>query len=351
MLRVLAALHDESAVDLFWDRLSADHPKDVRLIAIQAIGGFASPANEERMRLLMDCALERDFQLAAPALMVLQRLSVAPKHLPHWRRLLEAPDPATRKLAIEKLAGLNDAAVADALLAQVRHPDRQLRDAALSALQRTPRGRAALERGLLEAAGADEAWSLARAQVELAREWKPAQRRRIFDKLCAYHQADDRRADALFFLLRETNHDGTRDELAARAAELRKKKKFAEALALYKLLTRDPASGEMLRFDMAATGLKLSPKDLAPESRQADPCLGHFARLLQDRGFDLAGLVAKAKWLDADDLYYLGFHFVEHNHRERDFGAEVLRLVIRRRPNSSAAKDARRKLKSEGLTG
>ena len=71
--------------------------------------------------------------------------------------------------------------------------------------------------------------------------------------------------------------------------------------------------------------------------------------MLQDLTFDLTGRVTKAKWLDADDLFYLGFHFTEQTHRLKEFGKEVLELVVKRAGKTERGKQAKRKLKSEAL--
>jgi hypothetical protein len=57
----------------------------------------------------------------------------------------------------------------------------------------------------------------------------------------------------------------------------------------------------------------------------------------------------QAKWLQPEDLFYLGFHFVEGDRSEREFGAQALRLLLKRSPRSKIAKDARSKLRSAGL--
>jgi hypothetical protein len=164
-----------------------------------------------------------------------------------------------------------------------------------------------------------------------------------------HHDAEDRRAAPLLHLLREMDHAWLRDQLEAKADALRKKKKYADAIGYYRLLTQDPACSEETRFELAATGLKESSHDLSPESRTSDPPLNQFARLLQNPSFDLIGHVTKAKWLDADDLFYLGFHFAEQTHRAQEFGKAVLELVVKRSPKSETAKQAKRKLKSHGL--
>ena len=52
---------------------------------------------------------------------------------------------------------------------------------------------------------------------------------------------------------------------------------------------------------------------------------------------------------EPEDLFYLGFHFVEGDRSEREFGAQALRLLLKRSPRSKIAKDARSKLRSAGL--
>jgi hypothetical protein len=80
-----------------------------------------------------------------------------------------------------------------------------------------------------------------------------------------------------------------------------------------------------------------------------DPCLGQFAHLAQADEPALIKHLGKAKWIDAEELYYVGFHFAEHDPRWRKLGADVLRLVIERSPRSKIAAAAKSKLKSTGL--
>src|SRR5262249_6104926 len=164
------------------------------------------------------------------------------------------------------------------------------------------------------------AWYFARGMAPAAKDFSAAQRAKLFAKAAKYHDADDRRAAALLFLLREMDHAWLRDQLEEKAQALRKKKKYAEAIGYYRLLVQDPACNEETRFELAATGLKRSTHNRAPEDRTNDPPLHQFARLLQNNAFDLIGHVTKAKWLDADDLFYVGFHFAEQTHRAQEFG-------------------------------
>jgi hypothetical protein len=281
--------------------------------------------------------------------MILKKVPASTKNAKLWLRLLEAPDVATRRFAVEKLGGVESGDAARGLLGQLAHPDRALRDQARQALLRFAKGRQALLDKLLEAPAAEECWDLARALAPAAKEFSSGLRSRLLEQAMRYHDRDDRRALPLWYFLRETDAGWTRDQIEAKALALRKKKKYAQAVGYYRLLAQDPACAENIRFDLAATGLKVSNHDIAVEARQADPALGQFGRLLQDPSFDLVGRAGQAKWLDVDDLFYLGFHFVEQNHRAREFGKEVLELVVKRSPKSEVGKNARKKLRSAGV--
>lgn len=346
MLRVLAALHDPASEAIFWSRIDPKRPASVRATALQALGHLGPPRNQKHIEALVQCALDADFQIAAPAMMLLQQVPATSKQIPLLVKLFDAPDVAIRRFAVEKLGSVQHPAIARGLTAQLEHSDRRLREAALMALQSTPTGRKAIIEALLEAGTPDAAWGLARAY---SGELSPALRDRVFAQACLYYEAEDRRAEALFHLLRHADAAWTRDQIETRAFEYRRKKNYAAAVNYLRLLARDAACGPAIRFELAATGLKIADHNLAPEARQAEPSLAQFSRLLQDRGFDLFGHLAKAKYLDAEDLFYLGFHFAEQNGPAQEFGGKVLQLLIKRAPNSARAKDARRKLASAGF--
>jgi hypothetical protein len=350
LIRLLAALADPRGEAPFWARIGPTHPPDLRAAALQALGALAPSAAKDKLARLLACACDPDFRVAAPALMILKTMPVADRALEDWLVLLDAPDPAVRRFALERLAGKDTPKMAEALLRQLRHPDQSLRTEARARLAQTKHGREALATALLTAQSADEAWTFARAQGPFVRDYPAGLRAKLFSQACTYLEAGDRRADALLFLLRDADSAALREQLEARASALRKKKAYATALIYLRLLTRDPASGEALRFEMAACALKVSETALAIESRTADPSLQQFARLVHSHDVDPADRLKKAKWLAPEDLFYVGFHFTEGDRQEREFGAQALRLAIQRGPRSKLAKDAKSKLRSAGLT-
>ena len=120
-------------------------------------------------------------------------------------------------------------------------------------MTRTSAGRDSILSELLGTNDLDRAWFLARALAPSAKELTAAQKAKAFAQAAKEHDAEDRRAVPLFFFLREMDHAWTRDQIEAKAQELRKKKKYPEAIGYYRLLAQDPACSEETRFELAAT--------------------------------------------------------------------------------------------------
>jgi hypothetical protein len=349
LVRLLSALGDSRGEAIFWQRTEPTHPSEVRAAALQALGTLSPDLDKKKLQRLLACAGEADFRIAAPALLLLKPVEVNAANWKQWLPLFEAPDSAARRFAIEKLGARDTPEVAAALLAQLGHPDAELRQQAVAALSRLKHGRQALLRQLLEADSPDSAWALARAQAGRAADIPAVERQKLFDQACKHLEKDDRRAEPLLFLLREADPRQLRDRLEERARALRKKKDYPRALVYLRLLGRDPACGEAVRFELAACGLKVSSHDLAADYRANDPALKQFARLVHSHETHPLVYLKQARWLEAEDLFYLGFHFAEGSGQERTFGAQVLRLLLERYPRARQAKDARSKLRREGL--
>ncbi len=348
-VRLLVALEDTRAAGVLWERVLPPHPPETRAAALQALGKWTPSPGKEQLRRLFACASDRDFRVAAPALMMLQPLPADGKTRDGWLALLRAPDKMVRLVAIEKVGGQDTTEIAGALLEQMNHPDRGLREAALKSLARLNHGRQALTSALLDADTTERAWSLAKAQTPFVKDYPASWRDPVLAKACDYLEADDRRADPLFFLLRELDPAGLRDRLEERALAQRKKKAYERALPFLRLLARDPACAFSIRLELACCGLKLSAHDLTAQAREDDPCLIQFTGLVQHHEDELFPALEAVKWLEAEDLYYLGFHFAEQEGASRKFGAQILHLLLKRSPRTKLAQSAKSKLKSAGL--
>lgn len=348
IVRLLAALEEPKAEPIFWERLLPPHSSELRLAALQALGQLPLTPSKEQLRWLLACAGDGDFRIAASALMILKTLPVKKAQLADWLTLLQAPDTAIRQFAVERLGGQDTEEVAAALLQQLSHPDKGLREAALKRLHQLDKGWPALWDALMNADTPDHAWQMARALVPIFRP-EEANRKALFNKACEYLDSGDRRADAFFHVLRETNPADLKERIEDRALALRKRKDYGGALNYLKLLTRDPACGLPWRLERACCGLKTSTRDVSPEARAADHCLEEFVSLFRHFDTELFPALEKVKWLDTEDLYYLGFHCVEQEGALKKFGGQVLQLVVERGGKTRIVQAAKSKLKSAGL--
>ena len=247
-----------------------------------------------------------------------------------WLSLLKAPDVTGRRVALDKVGDRDKADVAEALMEQLQHPERSLRDVALARLTRLEAGRKALARQLLETDSVDRAWSLARAQAPFVKTYPAAWREPVIEKAFEYHEAKDRRASRCSFCSRKPTPPRCATASKKKPWPIARRNPTRKLSTFLKLLGRDPACAFPIRLELAACGLKMSAKELGAPDRAEDPCLEQFAGFCHHHGDELMPALEKIKWLDPDDLYYLGFDLVERGGTHRKFGAEVLHLVIKR---------------------
>jgi HEAT repeat protein len=347
--RLLAALGHPRSEAFFWERIRPSYSPQIRASALASLGQLVERANPEQLSALFACASDSDVRVAASALIVLKTLPVSKHAVKEWVKLLAAPDAGVRQLALEKIGQHTDTEALNALMGQLRHPDRNFRDAVLKQLIASTKGREALGNALLTAASADEAWAIARAQSPFAKGQSGNFRQKLLRQAGRYLEADDRRAEAMLYLLRSADAKAVNRWLEAQATLYRKKKAYSKALPYLRSMAHDPACGLPIRLELVACEVKVSKHDLATEAWNADPSLQQTAQLWQRFGLDLVKQIAAIKWLDADDLYYLGFQFCERDASLRSLAAQLLRLAVSRSPRSKVAKAASSKLRREGL--
>jgi HEAT repeat protein len=348
VVRLASLLDDDRVEPLLWDRILPPLAGEVRAAAIQALSKFIdSPTKDQRAK-LFQCAADPQFRVAAPAMMLLDKLPFNPKQIDDWLKLLEAPDMAPRRFAINKIGEIDTAEVANKLVDQIKHPDRKYRGDVLAKLANLSKGRKALAKPLRDAETPEEAWDLARVVAPIAKGDPKTWGDELFATTAKYLETNDKRVDPLLFVLREAGSTELRDRLEAKAAGLKKKEDFEKALLYYKAAGRDPAAGFSVRIGLGTVGLKLSNKELEAEARAHDTALHSFADLIRQDEPATYKEVESAKWLGADELYYLGFHFIEHAGVMGEFGSKVLKLLLKRFPKNKLAASAKSKLKTFG---
>ena len=172
---------------------------------------------------------------------------------------------------------------------------------------------------------------------------------RLLEEATKHLEANDRRADPLFFLLREMDPKSLRDNLAKKAETLRKKKDYARALLFLPSWVaipparRDSLRGGSLRTQAVGSGAGRG-------TSRKDPCLHDLARLIHSHDQPPLERLRTAKWLVPEELFYLGFHFAESSNRqEREFGGALLELVQTRRRQNKARQGRQEQAAHPGL--
>ena len=266
VVRLLGAVEDPGAAEVLWDRILPPHSAEVRTAALQALGNWVTAPGRTSSNACSPARPIGDFRVAAPALFILNRLPVPDRRPPRMAGPAAARTSRCARLALEKVGDRDTKEVAAALMRQLGHPDRNLREAALARLTRLEQGRKALTAALLEAEWADQAWQLARAQVPFAR----GSSHRVARRCSAAPRSSSKPATAgptpSSSCSRETDAADLRDRLEAAALARRKKKAYPAAL-LYLRLPARPGAG--FRHPPGAGGLR--PQGLRPRPRRRGP--------------------------------------------------------------------------------
>ena len=81
-----------------------------------------------------------------------------------------------------------------------------------------------------------------------------------------------------------------------------------------------------------------------------DSPLDLFKQLAREATFPFVQRIRKERnHLDSEDLYWVGFHLAEGAGEEKSLGAELLRMVAEKEGKSKLGRNARNKLRLEGL--
>jgi hypothetical protein len=149
----------------------------------------------------------------------------------------------------------------------------------------------------------------------------------------------ERNWEALLDVARDADPAAVAEALRALAQKLRKKN-TDKSLTVLALLCRSDKSTDIDRYALAALELQKGTHDTRPAARAGDPALHKLAVLLT-KGFDVGTALRKDRSMELEDLYYVGFHFVEEGH---PIGEELLSEVVKKGGRGKVAKMAKNKL-------
>ncbi|MBI2894330.1 MAG: HEAT repeat domain-containing protein [Deltaproteobacteria bacterium] len=327
------------------------HPGPVRRGALSALGKPIAESKPGKKRdavieeLLGYLSEESYEDVVRPALTALHSAPVPAELVGKLVKLLGAPQPAARQLAIRKLGEIGSAVAARALVRVLSIGDQVSKSAAREAIAKLPQASPLLLDALLDAGTVEEARMLASVLRGRASELSKADRSRLAEGALDALVAGLPRAEALSEIARSASGSILCSAAIERAHKLRKKGDTKGAVAVLRAVSSLPGFDDAARFELAVMGLAGATGPVVRVARSTDPVLGPFVTLLES-GFPLPAKLAKERSIGDEELFFLGFAFAESNDdTERELGCEVLSIVADRSPRSKLGKSAKNKIR------
>jgi hypothetical protein len=221
---------------------------------------------------------------------------------------------------------------------------------ALECLKKLGKARKLLLEGFLRAKDPGTAGYFAAALEPHRDRITPDARRRIVARGWKLWMKGDPLAQPTLGLGRALDPKRFHKEALKCAQSMKRAKKYDRLAACLGMASQTDYADDNLRFELAVAKLRLSPHDTGRAARAADNALDLFTRLLEKPKFPLLTRLKKERsHLTPEDLFYLGFHFSELENGGREFGGDVLTLLIQRSARTKYGRAARNKLKLQGL--
>ena len=337
--------------------------------SLERLAGFAGPAHGLPVRLAAVAAMRRALgnealrRSSGAVLSALVTYAAEPEPLARTAvdtlRVVELPDDLVgklatspsadaRRLAVERMG--TQAAGTETLLGALAGQDAGPRDAAARQLAALPGAAGPLVEALLDTK--DEA--LAHRIATLLRAHRGRVPEPALDRLCKRAAAAlDREKNGLPTIYGEAL-GALAPELYAeltfeRAKKLGKAGKLADAISLLRPLLHQGAKlTDEQRLLLASLGVRHLGKDLLRAARTVDPFLSQLVHLV-GTGYAVSKALLKDRSLELEDLFTIGFNFVESkDDDEKELGAELLSAIVERQPRGKLATAARNKLRLAG---
>jgi HEAT repeat protein len=317
-------------------------PAQVRqeaIIALRfAIGEGKAPP--KAIEALLDAAESSDRTLAQTALHTLGALPLGAPAIKRLDKLAQGADPARAAFVIALLGKQETSDATKALALLVLKGERRRAEMAAHELEGKEVAAGPLAKALAEAKDPDRAWLLRNVLRPLAKKIAPAQRKELLEIALARLEAGERGWEALMDVARDADSHAVALALRTLAQKLRKQGAAEKAATVLTLLCRSDRATDDDRYAVASLLLGKSGKDTRPAARASDEALGMLSSLLS-RGYDVASALRKDRALELEELYYVGFHFVEEGH---GLGEELLEQVVDKGGRGKVAKMAKNKL-------
>ncbi|HXI02888.1 MAG TPA: HEAT repeat domain-containing protein, partial [Candidatus Saccharimonadales bacterium] len=352
-LGLLGAFGDTSSAPLILRLAGPGYPEAVRREALLAVGAalkgttLSSKVLGGIFALLTDKVSQT---LTTTALEVLYRMELPKGAATQLIRLLDARDPAVRRFAARKLGNIGGIRAARKLVELLGDPDPSLRDAVADSLSRMPESVTLLMDDLDHQTDVHRAWAVAHILKNHAQKIPKPMLRDHIKRTVDLLLRGERIAEPWMHVARHAGPKLLYSALMSRAGRLKKARRYEDVEAVLRPLLRTEQFDTNARFELALASLRATANVEGVSPRSPDSPLDLFKQLARDPSFPFMQRIRKERnHLDSEDLYWVGFHLAEGTGEEKSIGAELLKMVAQKEGKSKLGRNARNKLRLEGL--
>ena len=260
-------------------------------------------------------------------------------------RLLESPHVAVQKFALRKMGEFDSPTVVRTLVQELGDSDVARRDAAARSLRKIPAARSALVKEFLVTEDPSKAWAIAGILPTYDGKWRHEMLTEVWNRLRKAIEEEERIQGAYIHFLKNIDADFVYEQFAAQGAKLKKARKYREAIRFLAPLKEFPHFAPEEKFALAISQLKLHTHDVVSAPSRHDPVLLLFAELYRASAFPVVEMLKKEKALTPEELFYLGFCFIEGAASERNLGEDLLVFLADKYSRTKVGKNAKNKLK------
>lgn len=346
-LKMLGYLEDERALPTLQRyATSSKQPANVRqeaLIALRFTMKGKDP-DAKMLNALIAAAEDEDRTLAQTALITLAGLDLPARSANRLDPLIAHPDIERAKFVIDMLSHRQtEDAAAQLVQVIVEHDPRKAKLAA-DALGQRKDAMGALVDALVSCNDRERGRLLAKVLHPWAGDLTPAQRKKLLNSVSRGIEKGEQGWQSAFDIADASSPKDTAKALKALYESLKRKKPPERATQVLRMLCRIGEASHGDRYELASRLLQTSHKDTSTSARRGDDALHELDRLLRE-GFDVVGALRRDRSVGLEEMYYIGFHFIEADHPA---GEELLLQVADKGGRKKIGKMAKNKLALAG---
>ena len=354
-LLILGYFHGEKmarpARALLLEFAGKEYPGDIRrhaLVSFQRLVGEVPPGSEQ-IAALEKLLCDDDWNnVAQHALGALKKVDLTrPQILRLVDLLRESPHFSVHIHVFEKLRGIDSREVIRAIIPFLSDHRFRVREAAESALRSLPSAVEDLFKSLLEIEDSEVCQRISQILKEYPQEVKRrfvGEATRLFINL--FDQGDTRHP-FFFEFTQAIDPEPLRQRIYQKVRSLktgRSKEKWIKIAGYLQILWDHHLITPDGRYLFAVALIRESSKDLSPPARRSNLGLRVLRSLIYDDTPGLAQALTRDKDVGPEELFYIGFHFMEEGEEMRPFANALLEHLIRKYPKSRFAAAGRAKL-------